>query len=267
MPVLFLMCALLSSLILLFFLPLREIVQPFTDAEIVIKSGNHKHKAAHANIFLMIEQNNTLKYKWVEYCDWCLNHPKHYRQYSILLFCALAHKWCCYTLIRQWKVLSVPWRSFLLHSLLSFLFLKRSISVTILHMGTGSPTFNARSRPVGSTRHTASRRAGVCSCDCRLCWSPLPLWWYRLEGSFGNSSIRVKQNQGQSSLSGLGAEGELIATGFMQGAFDAYKLCCSPADTVWLEVSQLRYPVAGSHGVVCKVLAVWCSYICMCSYA
>lgn len=66
----------------------REIVQPFSDAvcDTVIKSSNHKRQAAHANIFLMIEQNNTLKYKWVECCDWHLNHLKHYRQYSLLLF-------------------------------------------------------------------------------------------------------------------------------------------------------------------------------------
>lgn len=30
---------------------------------VVIKSGKHKHKAARASVFLMTEQNNTLKSK------------------------------------------------------------------------------------------------------------------------------------------------------------------------------------------------------------
>ena len=77
----------------------------------------------------------------------------------------------------------------------------------------------------------------------------------------------MKQNQIRGSFSGLGAEEVLFTSEFTEVAFDIYKLCCSPADTVWLEVSQLMYPTPGSYGMGCKLLAVWYLYIYMLRYA
>lgn len=180
------MCTLLSSLILPFFsLPLREIVQAFTDAvwDTVIKSGNHEHKAAHANIFLMIEQNNTLKYKWVEYCDWHLNHPKHYRQYSILLFVhwlinGAVTPWLCSSGMSS-LLLYVPF-----YSILSFLpFAKAHWFHYNIAYGHGGPP-NLTPEAGEWVQRGAER-------GC----APATSGWNRLEGTFGKSSLTVKQNQ------------------------------------------------------------------------